>query len=82
MANKFAGLHDQIASAESRMSLTPQGSGGYDHDAATLAPKKASLKPQTPAQHAAVTKAGRTSAQKRKIAAGLPLIGSKPVVGL
>jgi hypothetical protein len=30
----------------------------------------------------AVEKAGRTSAQKRKIAAGLPLVGSKPVVGL
>jgi len=83
MANKFAGLHDQIASAESRMTLTPQGSGGYDHDAATLAPKKKmSIKPHTPAQHMAVEKAGRTSAQKRKIAAGLPLIGSKPVVGL
>ena len=83
MANKFAPLHNQIMSAENGMTLTPQGSGGYDMHPDTLAPRKSmSLKQQTPAQHMAVQKAGRTSAQKRKIAAGLPLIGSKPVVGM
>lgn len=77
---KFAKLHDQFLSAESKLKLTPQGNGGYDHD--ELGKKKMSAKPQTPAQHAAVVKAGRKSAQNRKIAAGLPLIGSKPVVGM
>jgi hypothetical protein len=79
MKSNFDGLHNQIMSAENNMSLTPQGSGGYDMHPETLAPKKKmSLRPQTPAQHRAVEKAGRTSATKRKIAAGLPLISSKP----
>lgn len=77
---KFAKMHDQFLAAESAMKLTPSGNGGYDHD--TIGKKKLGTKPQTPAQHAAVVKAGRKSAQNRKIAAGLPLIGSKPVVGM
>lgn len=77
---KFAKLHDQIMSAENSLTKTPAGNGGYDHDD-SLAPKR-SMKPQTPAQHAAVMKAAKKSVQNRKIAAGLPLIGSKPVVGM
>ena len=82
MKNNFANLHDAFATANSNISMTPQGSGGFDLHPDTLAPKKASMKPQSPAQHAAVTKAGRTSAVKRKVAAGLPLISSKPVIGM
>ena len=78
---QFSQLHDNIMSAEGNMTLTPQGSGGYDHDPDTLAPRKMSAKPQTPAQHASVMKAGRTSAMKRKIAAGKPLVAT-PKMGL
>ena len=81
---KFAKMHDQIASAEGNMTLTPQGSGGYDLHPESLAPmkKKGSMRPQTPAQHMAVEKAGRSSAQKRKIAAGKPLIGTPAKMGM
>lgn len=72
MKSKFDGLHDNIMAAEGGMSLTPQGSGGYDMHPETLAPKKMSLRPQSAAQHAATIKAGRTSAMKRKVAAGKP----------
>lgn len=78
---KFDKLHDNIMSAEGSLSLTPAGNGGYDMHPETLAPQKMGMKPQTPAQHAAVTKAGRTSAMKRKISAGKPLI-STPKVGM
>lgn len=74
MKSKFDGLHDSIVSAEGKMSLTPQGSGGYDMDHATLAPQRTSLRLQSAAQHASTIKAGRTSAMKRKIAAGKPAI--------
>ena len=75
---KFAKMHDKIASAENSLSLTPQGSGGYDLHPETLAPvKKASMKPQTPAQHMAVEKAGRVSAQHRKVSAGKTLFSPK-----
>jgi len=82
MKNKFSDLHDAFHSANANVAMTPQGSGGFDLHPDTLAPKKASGKIQSPAQHAAVTKAGRTSAVKRKLSAGLPVIGSKPVVGM
>jgi hypothetical protein len=70
MKSKFDGLHDNIMSAENNMSLTPQGSGGYDMHPATLAPQRASLRPQSAAQHASTVKAGRVSAMRRKAAAG------------
>ena len=70
MKNNFGGLHDNIMSAENKMTLTPQGSGGYDMHPTTLAPQRSSLRPQTAAQHASTIKAGRTSAMKRKALAG------------
>ena len=82
MKNKFSDLHDAFASANANVSMTPQGSGGFDLHPETLVPRKSGMKPQSPAQHAAVTKAGRTSAVKRKLNAGLPVIGSKPVIGM
>lgn len=82
MKNNFSNLHDAFHSANANVAMTPQGSGGFDLHPETLAPRKTSMKPQSPAQHAAVTKAGRTSAVKRKVAAGLPIIGSKPVIGM
>lgn len=78
---KFGKLHDGIMSAENSMSLTPAGNGGYDMHPDTLAPQKMGMKPQSSAQHAAVQKAGRTSAMKRKLAAGKPLI-STPKLGM
>lgn len=71
----FSKLHDGYAAANSSMSLTPAGNGGYDMHPDTLMPHKMGTKPQTPAQHASVEKAGRTSAMKRKLAAGKPLLG-------
>ncbi|CAB4125031.1 hypothetical protein UFOVP62_53 [uncultured Caudovirales phage] len=67
--SQIGGLHDAFASANSNLSLTPQGSGGYDLHPDTMAPRLGK-KPQSPAQHAAVVKAGRTSAVKRGAAAG------------
>jgi hypothetical protein len=82
MADKFAKMHDAFASADSNLSLTPQGSGGYDLHPETLVPtkKKHGMKPQSAAQHMAVEKAGKSSAQKRKIAAGLPLVSQPKVL--
>lgn len=74
MKNNFDGLHDQIMGAENRMTLTPQGSGGYNHNPDTLAPRKTSMRPQTAAQHAATVRAGKASAMKRKVAAGKPVL--------
>jgi len=37
---------------------------------------------QSPAQHAAVKKAAAASRTKRKIAAGLPIVGSGPKFGM
>lgn len=80
MAKKgyFDTLHDAHLGANAGMQLTPQGSGGYDMDAGSMTPTskpKLGLKQQSAAQHAAVTKAGRTSAMKRKIRAGKTLTG-------
>ena len=77
----FGALHDGFSAAESSMTLTPQGSGGYDLDPMDLAPKGKSNQPQSPAQHAAVKKAAAVSRTKRKIAAGLPVVGSGPKFG-
>lgn len=76
--SKFGGLHDAHASANANLMLTPQGSGGYDLHPDTMVPRLGK-KPQSPAQHAAVVKAGRTSAAKRGAAAGkgvtIPKVG-------
>ena len=75
--NYYGGLHDAFESANNGVKLTPQGSGGYDMHPETLAPQKSpSLKPQSPAQHAAVQKAGRTSAAKRSARAGKGLLAA------
>jgi hypothetical protein len=77
--NYYGGLHDAFHSANNSVQLTPQGSGGFDMDPQTLAPqrpKAMSIKPQSPAQHAAVTKAGRTSAVKRHASSGKGLMGA------
>ena len=78
--SSFGNLHDGFAAAENNLTLTPQGSGGYDLDP-MLAPKRKSGQIQTPAQHAAVKKAAAVSRNKRKIAAGLPIVGSRPKFG-
>jgi hypothetical protein len=80
--SSFSGLHDGFAAAENNLTLTPQGSGGYDLDPMHLTPKRKSAQVQTPAQHAAVKKAAAVSRNKRKIAAGLPIVGSGPKFGL
>jgi hypothetical protein len=67
--SNFGGLHDAFSNANANVSLTPQGSGGYDLHPDTLVPRLGK-KPQSAAQHASVVKAGRTSAQKRSAAAG------------
>ena len=77
----FGGLQDVFATAEKNMTLTPQGSGGYDIDPLRLSTKGKSSRGQTPAQHAAVKKAAAASRTKRKIAAGLPIVGSGPKFG-
>jgi hypothetical protein len=77
--NYYGGLHDAFHSANNSVQLTPQGSGGFDMDPQTLSPAKPkamAIKPQSPAQHAAVTKAGRTSAVKRRAAAGKGLLSA------
>jgi hypothetical protein len=74
-------LHDGFAAAEGKLTLTPQGSGGYDLDPMNLSPKGKPNQAQTPAQHAAVKKAAAASRTKRKIAAGLPVVGSGPKFG-
>lgn len=78
----FGGLHDGFSAAEGGLKLTPQGSGGYDLDPMDLTPKGKSNRPQSPAQHAAVKKAAAASRTKRKIAAGLPVVGSGPKFGV
>lgn len=79
----YGGLHDAFHSANANVQLTPQGSGGYDLDHDTLQPAKpVSMKPQSPAQHAAVLKAGRTSAVKRRAASGKGLISAPSMVKL
>ena len=80
--SSFSGLHDGFAAAENNLTLTPQGSGGYDLDPMHLSPKGKSNQPQSPAQHAAVKKAAAVSRNKRKIAAGLPIVGSGPKFGM
>ena len=79
--SSFSGLHDGFAAAENNLTLTPQGSGGYDLDPMHLAPKGKSVQPQSAAQHAAVKKAAAASRTKRKIEAGLPVVGSGPKFG-
>jgi hypothetical protein len=78
----FGGLQDGFSAAEGSMTLTPQGSGGYDLDPLSLVPRRKSARTQTPAQHAAVKKAAAVSRNKRKIAAGLPVVGSGPKFGM
>ena len=80
--SSFGGLQNGFAAAEGGLTLTPQGSGGYDLDPMNLAPKGKSTKPQSAAQHAAVKKAAAASRTKRKIAAGLPIVGSGPKFGM
>ena len=77
----FGALQDQFAAAEGSLTLTPQGSGGYNLDPLRLSTKGKSSRGQTPAQHAAVKKAAAVSRNKRKIAAGLPIVGSGPKFG-
>lgn len=74
--SKFDALQNAFASANSTMSLTPEGNGGFSLNE-DMTPGKAltpSLpnpmkgragKPQSPAQHNAVVKAAKTSARKR-----------------
>jgi hypothetical protein len=78
----FGDLQNGFSAAESGLKLTPQGSGGYDLDPMNLAPKGKSNRPQSAAQHAAVKKAAAASRTKRKIAAGLPIVGSGPKFGM
>lgn len=78
----FGGLQDGFSAAEGSMTLTPQGSGGYDLDPMNLSPKGKSNRPQSAAQHASVKKAAAASRTKRKIAAGLPVVGSGPKFGM
>ena len=80
--SSFGGLHDGFAAAEDSLTLTPQGSGGYDLHPTDLSPKKKSLQTQSPAQHESVKKAAAASRTKRKIAAGLPVVGSGPKFGM
>lgn len=75
----FSGLQDGFSVAEGGLTLTPQGSGGYDLDPMSLVPRRKSARTQTPAQHAAVKKAAAASRTKRKIAAGLPVTGNPKV---
>jgi hypothetical protein len=78
----FGGLQDGFAAAEGGLTLTPQGSGGYDLDPMHLTPKGKSNQPQSAAQHTSVKKAAAASRTKRKIAAGLPVVGSGPKFGM
>lgn len=79
MKNSFGKLHDAFAAAVP--STTKAGHQRIEMDEMTLMPKAGGAKPQTPAQHAAVTKAAQASRTKRKIAAGLPLVGTPPKGG-
>lgn len=77
--NSLGGLHDAFSSANANVSMTPQGSGGYDMHPDTMMPRLGK-KPQTPAQHASVLKAGQTSAKKRGAAAGTGVsLGKAPM---
>jgi len=80
--SSFGDLHDGFAAAEDNLTLTPQGSGGYNLDPLSLTPRRKSMQVQSPAQHAAVKKAAAASRTKRKIAAGLPIVGSGPKFGM
>jgi hypothetical protein len=80
--SSFGDLHDGFAAAEDNLTLTPQGSGGYNLDPLSLTPRRKSMQVQSPAQHAAVKKAAAASRTKRKIAAGLPIVGSGPKFGV
>jgi hypothetical protein len=72
--SNLGGLHDAFANANANVSMTPQGSGGFDLHPDTMMPKLGK-KPQSAAQHASVLKAGETSAKKRGAAA----MASKPI---
>ena len=80
--SSFGDLQDGFAAAANSLHLTPQGRGGYDLDPLNLGPKRKSMRTQSPAQHAAVKKAAAASRTKRKIAAGLPIVGSGPKFGM
>ena len=59
----FDKLHNAFASTESGLSKDASGNARYEMDHATLMPRK----PRSPAQMAAVSKAGKASGVKRKL---------------
>ncbi len=78
----FTDLQNYFMKAEATKKMTPQGDSRYDlgtEFGSTL--PKLGKKPQTPAQHAAVKKAASVSRAKRKVNAGLPVIGTKAKIG-
>lgn len=65
----FDKMANAFTKAEKSMQISKIGTGGYDVDHAM---KPIGVhKPQSPAQHASVKKAGAASASKRKAGAGL-----------
>jgi hypothetical protein len=81
MSKSFDQIANSFHKAEKNMQIGGPGVGGYDVDVGNMKPVLGVKKPQSPAQHASVEKAGRTSAAKRKAGAGFGGKSSGKVFG-